>query len=103
MSDPSVDPKLATSVDVHSTASQSNNSVSCSRMPKNRATYWSQIIVVYAVIAAAIVHLSIQSPDKELWLILLSSSLGYILPSPGLKFSKKRLNLGFDEVDAKGR
>ena len=60
------------------------------RVPKNQFTYISQIIVIYAIIATSIVHLSIQSQDRELWLILLSSSLGYILPSPGLKFSKQK-------------
>ena len=58
------------------------------REPKNRITYFSQIIVIYAIIATAIIHLSLQAPDKELWLVLLSSSLGYILPTPGLKFVK---------------
>jgi len=58
------------------------------REAKNKHTFFSQIIVIYAIIAAAIFHLSFQSPDKELWLVLLSSSLGYILPTPGLKFVK---------------
>ena len=59
------------------------------REPKNKFTFFSQIIVIYAIIATAIFHLSFQSPDKELWLVLLSSSLGYILPTPGLKFIKR--------------
>ena len=75
------------------------------RVPKNQFTYISQIIVIYAIIATSIVHLSIQSQDRELWLILLSSSLGYILPSPGLKVSKQKQSefkqSGFDLVDSK--
>ena len=73
------------------------------RVPKNQITYVSQIIVIYAIIATAIVHLSIQSPNRELWLILLSSSLGYILPSPGLKFLKptNKPQTGLDFVDGK--
>ena len=70
------------------------------RVPKNQFTYISQIIVIYAIIATSIVHLSIQSQDRELWLILLSSSLGYILPSPGLKFTKQK-QPGLDLVDSK--
>ena len=70
------------------------------RVPKNQFTYISQIIVIYAIIATSIVHLSIQSHDCELWLILLSSSLGYILPSPGLKFSKQKQS-GVHLVDSK--
>lgn len=58
------------------------------REAKNKVTYLSQVLVIYTIILVAIVHLSLQSPDKELWLVLLSSSLGYILPTPGLKFLK---------------
>ena len=75
------------------------------RVPKNQLTYISQIIVIYAIIATSIVHLSIQGQDRELWLILLSSSLGYILPSPGLKFTRQKQSdfkqSGFDLVDGK--
>ena len=70
------------------------------RVPKNQFTYTSQIIVIYAIIATSIVHLSIQSQDREMWLVLLSSSLGYILPSPGLKFTKQK-QPGLDFVDSK--
>ena len=60
-----------------------------SRIPKNRLTFFSQIIVVYGIIAVSVYHLSVQSPNQELWLVLLSSAFGYILPSPGLKYLKR--------------
>lgn len=66
------------------------------KFPKNRLTFLSQIIIVYAIIITSLVQICLQSPDKELWLILLSSSVGYILPSPGLKF-RKRSGLSFEE------
>ena len=59
------------------------------KIPKNRWSFFAQIVVVFTIIITSLVHLSLKSPDKELWLILLSSSVGYILPSPGLKFSKR--------------
>ena len=59
------------------------------KIPKNRWSFFAQIVVVYTIIITSLIHLSHKSPDKELWLILLSSSVGYILPSPGLKFSKR--------------
>ena len=58
------------------------------RVPKNTLTFLSQIIVVYGIISVSVYHLSVQSPNQELWLILLSSAFGYILPSPGLKYLK---------------
>ena len=59
------------------------------RIVKNRFTFIAQIIVVYMIIVTSLVQISLRSPDKELWLFLLSSSIGYILPSPGLKFRNK--------------
>ena len=70
------------------------------RVPKNQFTYISQIIVIYAIIATSIVRLIIQSQVRELWLILLSSSLRYILPSPGLKVTKQKQS-GLDLIDSK--
>ena len=47
------------------------------RIVKNRFTFFAQIIVVYMIIITSLVQISLRSPDKELWLILLSSSIGY--------------------------
>ena len=69
------------------------------KIVKNRFTFLAQIIVVYIIIITSLVQISLRSPDKELWLILLSSSIGYILPSPGLKFRKQ--SLPGDKPDSK--
>ena len=62
--------------------------------------FFAQIIVVYMIIITSLVQISLRSPDKELWLILLSSSNGYILPSPGLKFRKQTNPISADETDS---
>ena len=62
--------------------------------------FFAQIIVVYMIIITSLVQISLRSPDKELWLILLSSSIGYILPSPGLKFRKQTTPISADETDS---
>ena len=62
-----------------------NHNCCGNRVPKNQITYISQIIGIYAIIATSIVHLSIRSQDRELWLILLSSSLGVYSSIPGIK------------------
>ena len=69
------------------------------KIVKNRFTFLAQLIVVYIIIITSLVQISLRSPDKELWLILLSSSIGYILPPPGLKFRKQ--SLPGDEPDSK--
>lgn len=54
--------------------------------PKSATVFVTQMIVVIAVIAAAIVNLSISgSENREMWIALLSSTIGYILPAPKLK------------------
>ena len=75
---------------------------STGKIVKKRFTFLAQIIVVYIIIITLLVQISLRSLDKELWLILLSSSIGYILPSPGLK-SKKKQSLPGDEPDSKSK
>ena len=62
--------------------------------------FFAQVIVVYTIIITSSVQISLRRPDKELWLILLSSSIGYILPSPGLKFRKQANPISADETDS---
>ena len=63
------------------------------RVPKNQVTYMAQVVLVYAIIAVSLSQLILQSSDRELWLILLSTSVGYVLPSPRLKFLKRNISV----------
>ena len=45
----------------------------------------AQVVIVYIVICVSLYNLTRGSDLKELWISLLSSSVGYILPSPMLK------------------
>ena len=69
---------------------QSLNKDCLQRVPKNTITFIAQVIVLYSIIAVSVYHISVQSPNQELWLVLLSSAFGYILTSPGLKYLKQR-------------
>ena len=62
------------------------------RVPKTQIVFFCQIFAVYCVIGAAITNLSLQQGDKQLWTILLSSCIGYLLPNPSLKFSSNGNN-----------
>jgi hypothetical protein len=62
------------------------------RVPKTQIVFFCQIFVVYCVIGAAIANLSLQQGDKQLWTILLSSCIGYLLPNPSLKFTSNGNN-----------
>ena len=57
---------------------------------KPEIVFLSQIIILYVVILTCIINLSINSGKNELWVSLLSYSLGCILPAPKVK--KGQLN-----------
>ena len=44
-----------------------------------------QVIILYIVIITCIINLSLKNGTSELWVSLLSYSLGCILPSPKIK------------------
>jgi len=58
------------------------------KLPRSEIVFFVQVIVVYIVIIVSIVNLTIGSESDKLWISLLSSSIGYILPSPNLKVNK---------------
>ena len=60
------------------------------RVPKGEIVYICQIIAVYIVIIASIANLAFGHGDSNLWSALLSSCLGYLLPSPTLHNERSR-------------
>lgn len=52
------------------------------RVPKLEIVFFFQIILIYLVVIVCVVNLSISNGNSNLWTALLSSSLGYMLPSP---------------------
>ena len=55
------------------------------RVPQAEIVYFCQMIIVYVIIITSIINLSLQNGSSELWISLLSSCIGYALPSPKLK------------------
>ena len=56
-------------------------------VPKSQLVFASQVLLIYIVVITSVVNLSLSPDDStsKLWIILLSSCLGYILPNPTLK------------------
>ena len=44
--------------------------------------FGAQVLVIYIVVSISLYNLSQNNDNKELWISLLSSSVGYLLPSP---------------------
>ena len=60
-----------------------------------------QMCVLFATIVTALVNLSIgHSDNKDMWIALLSSSIGYLLPNPKYKSLNRSKIAGEDEIDA---
>ena len=57
-------------------------------IPRSEITFFSQVIIIYIVIVTCIVNLSVGNGDSNLWTALLSSCLGYLLPSPTIRKDK---------------
>ena len=48
-----------------------------------------QMLIIFTVVIVSLINLTFEWGSKNLWIILLTSCLGYILPNPKLKPSKK--------------
>jgi len=54
------------------------------RLPRQEIIFFAQVFIIYIVIIACIVNLTLypKSDDGKLWTALLSCCLGYLLPNP---------------------
>ena len=53
-------------------------------MPKSEIVFFMQVLLIYVVVIASIVNLTLYKDEGKLWTALLSSALGYLLPNPTL-------------------
>ena len=54
-------------------------------LPREEIVYFSQVTLVYLVVAVSLANLSLGRDPTDLWLSLLCSAVAYCLPSPNLK------------------
>ena len=55
------------------------------KFPKQEVIYLSQVTLIYIVVIACVINLTLWDVNVSLWASLLSGCIGYILPSPKLK------------------
>ena len=64
-------------------------SACCSKIPKNEVVYFCQVVLIYIIVFACLFNLSIGDKEQHsIWWSLLSGSVGYLLPSPGIAKKK---------------
>jgi len=62
----------------------------CGHNQRDCVVYVSQLIICLIVIVSAILNISLNSGlNNQTWLVLLSSCLGYLLPSPSMPSQNK--------------
>ncbi len=72
-------------MDHHSDVSSTRWYLCGSVFPKAEIVYFTQVGLIYIVVLAAIVNLSLGTDHQTLWIALLSANTGILLPSPRLK------------------
>ena len=85
---------ISYSFDMEEASSSSNQDwhVLGVKIPKNEVVFFSQVIILYTVILTCIINLSISQQHGEVWIGLLSSCIGFLLPNPSIKRNKVVLN-----------
>ena len=56
-----------------------------SRVRRSEIVYLCQVLLILSIILVSIYNLTNQQGDQQLWLTLLCSCMGYLLPSPSMK------------------
>ena len=54
------------------------------KFPRQEVVYFSQAAIIYIVILFCLGNLSFGNGDSNLWVALLGSCIGYILPHPSM-------------------
>ena len=52
---------------------------------KAEIVFFAQIILIYIVIIVSLINLTREHEDSNIWIALLGSALGYVLPNPTLE------------------
>lgn len=61
----------------------------CGRVyPKHEIVFFAQIVLLYTVIITSLYNLTRTTENKDLWITLLSSCVGYLLPNPQIRKNK---------------
>lgn len=59
-----------------------------SKFPKPDVVLFTfQVIIIFVVVCVSLMNLSLQWGNQNLWTVVLTGSLGYIMPNPKLKIS----------------
>jgi hypothetical protein len=53
--------------------------------------FFAQVVIIFIVICTSLVNLTFGFGNQNLWTVILTGSLGYLMPNPKIKFSEDEL------------
>ena len=59
------------------------------RVPRSEIVFFCQTFIIYVVVVTSLVNITLQNGPLNLWIALLGSGLGYLLPHPSLDKSQR--------------
>ena len=60
------------------------------RVPRSEIVFFCQTFIIYIVVVTALVNITLQNEPVNLWIALLGSGLGYLLPHPSIDKTEAR-------------
>ena len=63
------------------------------RVPRSEIVFFCQTFIIYVVVVTSLVNITLQNGPLNLWIALLASGLGYLLPHPSLDKSQRYHNV----------
>ena len=61
------------------------------RLPRSEIVFFCQTFIIYIVVVTSLVNLTLKNGPINLWIALLSSCLGYLLPHPSIDTDQHRV------------
>ena len=54
------------------------------KVPRAEIVYFAQLFLCLTLIITSVVMLALKDPNRDFWMVTLSSLVGYVMPSPQL-------------------
>ena len=52
------------------------------KVPRSEIVYFAQLFLCLTIIITSVAMLAIRDPNRDFWMVTLSSLVGYVMPSP---------------------
>ena len=52
------------------------------KVPRAEIVYFAQLFLCLTIIITSVVMLALRDPNRDFWMVTLSSLVGYVMPSP---------------------